>query len=193
MFARISVNISAISGLYDYTVPAEIAPHIQAGCLVVAPFGNQTVQGIVLELTDSSSIQNPKPIIDLLDPAPVLTPPQIALAIRLADTTLNPLASIVNLMIPTGLSQQADVLYQIIDRGPQTTDHGPSSTVSGRLAEAPHRTRPPPWTPDRLPLRQSGLAQDGEHARQKRRAFCKERVTRSQSKTKVHSRCSTVG
>jgi len=133
MFARISVNISAISGLYDYAVPAELAPHIQAGCLVVAPFGNQTVQGIVLELTDSSSIQNPKALIDLLDPAPVLTPPQIALAIRLAETTRNPLASIVNLMIPTGLSQQADVLYQIIDRGPQTTDHGPSSTVSGRL------------------------------------------------------------
>jgi len=138
MFARISVNISAISGLYDYAVPTEIAPHIQAGCLVVAPFGNQTVQGIVLELTDSSPIQNPKSIIDLLDPAPVLTPPQIALAIRLADATLNPLASIVNLMIPTGLSQQADVLYQTIDRGPQTTDNNPSSTVSGRLLKLLH-------------------------------------------------------
>jgi primosomal protein N' (replication factor Y) len=133
MFARLAVNIPAISGIFDYAIPPELALHIKAGCLVVAPFGNQTVQGIVLELADSSSIQNPKPIIDLLDPAPVLTPPQIALAIRLAETTLNPLASIVSLMIPTGLSQQADVLYQIIDRGQQTTDYGPSSTVSGRL------------------------------------------------------------
>ncbi len=129
MFARISVNISAISGLYDYTVPAELAPHIQAGCLVVAPFGNQTVQGIVLELTESSSIQNPKSIIDLLDPAPVLTPPQIALAIRLAETTLNPLASIVNLMIPTGLSQQADINYQLLI----TNYSDPSSKTATRL------------------------------------------------------------
>ncbi|MBE0682525.1 MAG: primosomal protein N' [Anaerolineales bacterium] len=113
MFARLAVNIPAVSGIFDYAVPPELAPHIQAGCLVVAPFGNQTVQGIVLELTDSSSIQNPKSIIDLLDPAPVLTPPQIALAIRLAETTLNPLASVVNLMIPTGLSQQADINYEL--------------------------------------------------------------------------------
>jgi primosomal protein N' (replication factor Y) len=133
MFARLAVNIPAISGIYDYAVPAELASHIKAGCLVVAPFGNQTVQGIVLELTDSSPIQNPKPIIDLLDPAPVLTPPQIALAIRLADATLNPLAAIISLMIPTGLSQQADVLYQTVDGRPQTTDYGPSSNVSGRL------------------------------------------------------------
>lgn len=113
MFARLAVNIPAVSGIFDYAVPPELAPHIQAGCLVVAPFGNQTVQGIVLELTESSSIQNPKSILDLLDPAPVLTPPQIALAIRLAETTLNPLASVVNLMIPTGLSQQADINYEL--------------------------------------------------------------------------------
>ena len=113
MFARLAVNIPAISGIFDYLVPAELVPQIRTGCLVIAPFGNQTVQGIVLELTDSSSIQNPKAIIDLLDPAPVLTPPQIALAVLLANSTLNPLASIVGLMIPTGLSQQADVSYEL--------------------------------------------------------------------------------
>lgn len=133
MIARLAVNIPAISGIFDYEVPPELVSQIQAGCLVVAPFGNQTVQGIVIELTDSSPIQNPKAIIDLLDPAPVLTPPQIALAIRLADSTLNPLAAIVGLMIPTGLSQQADVLYQTVDGRLQTVQDGPSSTVHRRL------------------------------------------------------------
>lgn len=113
MFARLAVNIPAVSGVFDYSIPEEFAPHIQAGCLVTAPFGNQTVQGIVIELTDSSPIPNPKPILDLLDPAPLLSPPQIALALRLADSTLNPLAAIVGLMIPTGLSQQADTLYEL--------------------------------------------------------------------------------
>jgi primosomal protein N' (replication factor Y) len=113
MFARLAVNIPAVSGIFDYIVPDELAPHIQAGCSVTAPFGNQTVQGIVIELSDSSPIQNPKSIIDLLDPAPLLTPPQIALALRLAESTLNPLAAIVGLMMPTGLSQQADVLYEL--------------------------------------------------------------------------------
>lgn len=113
MFARLAVNIPAISGIFDYTIPNEFVSQIQTGCLVTAPFGNQMVQGIVIELTDSSVVQNPKSIIDLLDPQPLLTRPQIALALQLAEATRNPLAAIVSLMIPTGLSQQADVLYEL--------------------------------------------------------------------------------
>ena len=129
MFARLAVNIPAVSGIFDYSIPTELAPHIQLGCLVVAPFGNQTVQGIVLELTESPSVHNPKPILDLLDPAPVLTPPQIQLAIRMAESTLNPLAAIVGLMIPTGLSQQADILYEL-----RLTDYeDKASKVTSRL------------------------------------------------------------
>lgn len=132
MFARLAVNIPAVSGMFDYAIPDELAPHIQTGCFVAAPFGNQIVQGIVIEITDSSSVANPKPILDLLDPNPLLTQPQIALALRLADSTLNPLAAIVGLMIPTGLSQQADVLYSLTDHRPQTTD-GQPSVISGRI------------------------------------------------------------
>lgn len=113
MFARVAVNVSAISGLFDYAIPDELAPHLQAGCLVIVPFGRQTVQGIIIALIDSPAVEDPKPIIDLLDPAPVLTPPQLALAILLADSTLNPLASIVSLMLPVGLSQQADISYEL--------------------------------------------------------------------------------
>ncbi len=113
MFARLAVNIPAISGIFDYTIPSKLAPQIRAGCLVTAPFGNQTVQGIVVELTESSSIENPKLLLDLLDPAPLLTPPLLNLAMRLADSTLNPLSAIIGMMIPVGLSQQADVLYEL--------------------------------------------------------------------------------
>ncbi len=114
MFARIVVNLPGINGLFDYAIPAELA-HAQIGCLVTVPFGRQTAQGVILELLDSPSVQEPKSILDVLDPAPVLTQPQIELAKFLAQSTLNPLASVVNLMIPTGLSQQADVRYEIRD------------------------------------------------------------------------------
>ncbi len=113
MFARIAVNVPTLTGLFDYLIPLELITQIQAGCLVTVPFGNQTVQGIIVQLLDSPSVENPKPIIDLLDPAPVLTPPQLALALLLADSTLNPLASIVSLMLPVGLSQQADISYEL--------------------------------------------------------------------------------
>lgn len=114
MFARLAVNVPSITNLYDYSIPAELA-HLKTGCLVTAPFGNQIVQGVILELLDSPAVENPKSIIDLLDPAPALTQPQLALAMLLANTTLNPLASIVSLMLPTGLSQQADITYELRD------------------------------------------------------------------------------
>lgn len=113
MFARIAVNVSAISGLFDYAIPDDLSLHIQTGSLVIIPFGQQIVQGIIISLIDSPAIENPKSIIDLLDPTPVLTQPQLALAILLADATLNPLASIISLMLPVGLSQQADITYEI--------------------------------------------------------------------------------
>ena len=131
MFARLAVNVPTITNLFDYSIPSELVPQIQAGCLVTAPFGNQTVQGIIVQLLDSPSVENPKPIIDLLDPAPVLTPPQLALAILLAESTLNPLASIVSLMLPTGLSQQADVQYSDGDVDP---DHQASDLTRAKIA-----------------------------------------------------------
>ncbi|HNO86147.1 MAG TPA: DEAD/DEAH box helicase family protein, partial [Anaerolineales bacterium] len=113
MFARVAVNVSVISGLFDYAIPNELALQIQAGSFVIVPFGRQTVQGIVTALIDTPAVENPKPIMELLDPAPVLTQPQLALAIQLAESTLNPLAAIISLMLPVGLSQQADVHYEL--------------------------------------------------------------------------------
>jgi primosomal protein N' (replication factor Y) len=129
MFARLAVNVPTITNLYDYAIPPELAPQVQAGCLVTVPFGNQIVQGVIVELSDSPSVENPKAISDLLDPAPVLTPPQLALAILLAETTLSPLASIVSMMLPTGLSQQADIIYEL--RNPNYEDK--SFAVTNRL------------------------------------------------------------
>jgi primosomal protein N' (replication factor Y) len=129
MFARLAVNIPAISGIFDYSIPPELLTQIQPGCLVTAPFGKQVVQGVVLELTETSTIEYTKSILDLLDPAPVLTAPQIALAIRMAEATLNPLAAVVSLMLPIGLSQQADVSYEL-----RITDYqDKTSTVATRI------------------------------------------------------------
>ncbi|MBL0346326.1 primosomal protein N' [Candidatus Villigracilis affinis] len=129
MFARVAVNVSVISGLFDYAIPNELALQIQAGSFVIVPFGKQTVQGIVTALIDSPAVENPKLIIDLLDPAPVLTQPQLALAMLLADSTLNPLAAIISLMLPVGLSQQADVNYELRI----TNYEDKTSTVTTRL------------------------------------------------------------
>jgi primosomal protein N' (replication factor Y) len=112
LYARVAINIPAVTGVFDYRIPNEMT--IAAGCLVIAPFGKQIVQGVVMELIEAPSVAETKDLIDKLDPLPVITPAQIALAREMADSTLNPIAAIVGMMIPSGLNQQADVQYAVV-------------------------------------------------------------------------------
>src|SRR5512138_750467 len=132
-FVQIVVNVPAVSGIFDYAVSEPLLGRIGVGHLVVAPFGKQTVQGVVFRFIDQPSVPEVKEIMELVDPAPVVTQAQITLAEALTESTLASLASIVGLFLPVGLSQEADVLYQIADHRPPTTDDGPSTIVQGRL------------------------------------------------------------
>ncbi len=113
LFAQIAVNIPSVTGVFDYSLPPGLEGKIGPGQLVSVPFGRQTVQGVVLELANQSSIAETKPVLDILDPLPVLTSVQIELARQMSKSTLNPLAAILDLMLPSGLSQQADQIFEI--------------------------------------------------------------------------------
>lgn len=115
LYARIAVNIPQVSGVFDYHVPTELAGRVDAGCLVVVPFGKQTAQGVVLEMLEESDVQVTKPIQVLLDAQPVLTEKQIAVCRWLAEETFTPLPACIDLFLPPGLSQQTDTLYSLTD------------------------------------------------------------------------------
>src|SRR5512141_2893874 len=120
-FVQIAVNVPAVSGIFDYSVPESLSGQVGVGNLVIAPFGKQTVQGVVFRFIDKPSVPEVKEISELVDSAPVMTQAQIMLAQAMAESTFSSLASIVGLFLPVGLSQEADVLYQTTDRGRQTT------------------------------------------------------------------------
>jgi len=113
VFVQIIVNVPAVSGMFDYAVPKDLGGTVGVGHLVIVPFGKQTVQGVIYRFVDSPSVGDVKEILELVDEEPVLTQPQLALAKEMADSTLQPLASIVGLFLPVGLNQQADVIYSL--------------------------------------------------------------------------------
>src|SRR5919106_6709619 len=112
-YVQIVVNVPAVSGIFDYSIPESLIGKVGVGHLVIVPFGKQTVQGVVFRFIDQPSVLEVKEIVELLDPEPVLTQTQITLAEALAESTLSSLASVVGLFLPTGLGQEADVLYQL--------------------------------------------------------------------------------
>src|SRR5512136_2821088 len=121
-YAQIVVNMPAVTGIFDYALPPALEARAGVGSLVTVPFGKQTMQGVILHLVPEPSLPEVKSVLDLLDPQPVLTACQIALAQWLAEQTLSSLAACTGLMIPSGLSRQADVLYALPDHGLQTSE-----------------------------------------------------------------------
>lgn len=129
IFAEIVVNVPSVSGLFHYSVPAEMEMVLVPGHYVQVPFGNQVVQGVVLAITTETPVLETKKISGLIDPSPVLTITQIALARSLSQSTHNSLASIIAMMLPPGLAKQSDVLYMIANK----TDPGSWSDTQKRL------------------------------------------------------------
>ncbi|MEW6406075.1 MAG: hypothetical protein AB1649_30185, partial [Chloroflexota bacterium] len=132
MFAEVVVNVPAVSGTFDYRVPDELASRVNMGQLVTVPFGKQTVQGVIVRFMDTPSVQETKSIIDILDPLPVLTHAQIMLADETAKENLAPVAAMVSLMLPPGLSQQGDVLYSV--NSGQLSAFGDFAVISDQLS-----------------------------------------------------------
>jgi primosomal protein N' (replication factor Y) len=135
-FVQIVVNVPAVAGVFDYSVSESLLGQVGVGHLVIAPFGKQTVQGVVFRFIDQPSVPEVKEILELVDAAPVMTQAQIALAEAMAEHTFSSLASIVGLFLPVGLSQEADTNYylsQSIPVGRITEHEDNTSAVATRL------------------------------------------------------------
>lgn len=133
-FVQIVVNVPAVSGIFDYSVPASLLGKVGAGHLVIAPFGRQTVQGVVFRFIDQPSVPEVKEILELVDAAPVMTQTQIALADAMSESTLSSLASIVSLFLPAGLSQEADTLYSVREQNLENQRSDvESSSIASRI------------------------------------------------------------
>jgi len=134
-FVQIAVNVPSLAGVFDYSVPEKLLGQVGIGQLVEVPFGKQTVQGLILHFIDTPATTQTKEISDVVDPEPVLMPVQIAFAESLAASTRSPLAAIISLFLPPGLSRQADILFAIRESGIDSNGSGLKSNSRTIVAE----------------------------------------------------------
>jgi len=130
-FVEVGINLTQIPKSYHYHVPDELKGSIVPGSLVIVPFGSQRVQGVVLRFIETAEVSETRPVEEIVDEKPALTFQQIQLAHWLADETLAPLGSCIELMLPAGLSQQTDSLIQL--KTTDDIDMGTLSSVEKRL------------------------------------------------------------
>ena len=109
-FVEVAINLPQISTNYHYHLPPELAESVVPGSLVIVPFGNQRVQGVVLRFVETPEVAKTRPVESLVEEKPALTSAQMALAHWLAEETLTSVGTCLNLMLPPGLSQRTDSL-----------------------------------------------------------------------------------
>ena len=118
LFARVAVHVPAVRDVFDYQVPDVFQSRLAPGWLVEVPFGSQMVQGIVLSLEKTSSVIETRPVSQLLEEAPVLTAAQLQLGQWLAQQYFAPLSAYLFAMLPPGLGQRADTLFELNPQAP---------------------------------------------------------------------------
>jgi primosomal protein N' (replication factor Y) (superfamily II helicase) len=131
-YVEVVVNLPQVSGMFHYHLTEELAGQVKPGCLVVVPFGNRQVQGIVLRMVTEPHSTKTRPVEAVLDADPILTGTQMALGKWMAESTLSSIAACYSLMIPPGIGQQADVLFHL---NKSQVDHTALGTVQKRLVQ----------------------------------------------------------
>jgi primosomal protein N' (replication factor Y) len=124
-YAEVAVN-SPFSGRrsYCYSIPAKLK--IDIGFPVWVPFGHRTLQGIVIDITETPSFADTREIEDIISSRPLLSPQQVQLAKWLSDYYLAPLFDCVALMLPPGFEQRIKVYYTLAS---------PPSDVNSQIPE----------------------------------------------------------
>ncbi len=115
---RVAVSAAAFSfdRPYSYLVPPALAA-VRPGCRVIVPFarGNRPVEGIVLAVHPADPEQGRKPVLKVLDDAPILSEEQLRLAVWMHDRFFCTVYDAVKAILPAGVWYRIHTVYRLAD------------------------------------------------------------------------------
>jgi len=122
-YAEVAVNSPAAQRrTFSYSVPVGL--DVRPGQAVWVPFGSRLLEGIVTELTAVPAVEETRDIASLVDPEPVLSAAQLAVARWISDYYLSPVFSALALFLPPGFERRT---LTFVAPAPLPADFDPSS------------------------------------------------------------------
>lgn len=111
----VDVPVRSTDRPFDYSIPAALKLWIEVGSRVAVPFGHRTVQGFVISLEsgDTGSSASLKPVQEVLDLLPPLSPELIELADWMSQRYACRKISALQAMLPTALKGKAERLISL--------------------------------------------------------------------------------
>jgi primosomal protein N' (replication factor Y) len=117
MIAQVIVDVPSrqTDRPFDYEIPAALLGWVEVGSRVGVPFGGRVVQGFVVGLSEFTDVSYAKlkPISELLDHTPPLSPDLIELAQWISDKYCCALTTSLQVMIPAALKGKADTVVTL--------------------------------------------------------------------------------
>ena len=125
-----------LAGALTYEVPAAWQGAAQPGTRVLVPVGRRRLVGVVVGLLDAppEGVET-RPLLEVLDPEPVLTAELLELAAFTADYYLAPIGEVVRTMLPPDLEPWGAQRVRLSDRGALAAVSGDEARVLEALRE----------------------------------------------------------
>jgi primosomal protein N' (replication factor Y) len=131
-FCDVAVPVP-LDAAFTYSIPDEL-PEPCVGGRVIVPFREKRLSGIVTELHDRQSNFKAKPVQQVLDTIPALTPELMQLGRWIAQYYIAPLGEVLRTMLPLSAEFRRATGYRITEKGMEAL-HAASSVGSSRRAK----------------------------------------------------------
>lgn len=109
----------ALSQVFTYALPRELAGRVSVGCRVLVPFrSHRCYAGLVVGLSDSAPAQvgNVRPIMQLIDSKPLVTAADIEFWKWIAHYYMCPMGDVMRAALPAGLKLEGEMrIKKVVD------------------------------------------------------------------------------
>jgi len=119
LFADIALPVP-LDHPFTYLVPRPLVAHARVGSRVIVPFGRKQLTGVIVSLSDSSSVKGIKPIQDVLDVEPSFSQEMMKLLAWISAYYLAPVGEVFKAAMPMGLTIEGKQTVRLVAPDPHT-------------------------------------------------------------------------
>ncbi|KEO81957.1 primosomal protein N' [Tumebacillus flagellatus] len=110
----VEVKSASVDRPFHYGIPSLLAERVHVGTRVLVPFGPRRVEGYIVGFSDTTDApEKTKPLLEVLDDEPPLTPDLVELAGFLSERYLSTKAAAVQALLPSGMRAKATTFLRI--------------------------------------------------------------------------------
>ncbi|GAB7388081.1 primosomal protein N' [Bacillaceae bacterium] len=140
MYAKVIVDVPSVrtDRPFTYEIPRPLEPFVKIGSRVIVPFGSRRVQGYVLDIGAESEVKEIRPILDVPDVEPLLTPELLRLASWMSERYICPFVTAIQTILPAVLQAKSKKYVRLCEEA-----------WGGELARLPEEEEIASWLRDK--------------------------------------------